>query len=183
LNSTASVSAGPPVEVLLALGSNLGDRQRQLERAVARLAWVGELRAVSALYQTEPVGYEDQGVFLNAAVRLLTWLGVQRLFVWCKGLEFAAGRRPGLPMGPRPLDIDIVLYGSQAVCTPRVVVPHPRFAERPFMLAPLADIAAETVAPGLPESIGVLDRRLGRPGVVRVADPGAWWDGRADPAP
>ena len=167
-----------PVDVLLALGSNLGERQRHLRRAVAWLARVGAVRAVSAVYETEPVGYAAQGPFLNAAARLLTRLGALRLFVWCKSLEFAAGRRPGLPMGPRPLDVDIVAYGPHTLTTPRLTVPHPRFSERPFVLVPLADIASETVVPGRQESIGALAERLGRPGLARVAGPDALWDGQ-----
>jgi 2-amino-4-hydroxy-6-hydroxymethyldihydropteridine diphosphokinase len=161
--------------VLLALGSNLGDRLEHLQRAVQGVARVADVRAVSAVYETDPVGYTAQQPFFNAAVRCDTRLGLQRLFVWCKGLEFAAGRRPGVPQGPRPLDIDIIAYGALAAHSDRLDIPHPRFAERAFMLAPLADVAPDTVIPGQTEPVRALDRSVGRAGVRRAADADALW--------
>ena len=165
----------PPTTVLLALGSNLGDRLEHLQRAVQGVARVADVRAVSAVYETDPVGYTAQQPFFNAAVRCDTRLGLQRLFVWCKGLEFAAGRRPGVPQGPRPLDIDIIAYGALAAHSDRLDIPHPRFAERAFMLAPLADVAPDTVIPGQTEPVRALDRSVGRAGVRRAADADALW--------
>ena len=164
-----------PADVLLALGSNLGDRLDHLQRAVQGVARVAHVRAVSAVYETDPVGYTAQQPFFNAAVRCDTRLGLQRLFVWCKGLEFAAGRRPGVPQGPRPLDIDIIAYGALADRTDRLDIPHPRFADRAFMLAPLADVAPDTVIPGQIESVRALDRSVGRSGVRRAAGAEALW--------
>ena len=175
---SAEARSGDPVEVLLALGSNLGDRHQHLRGAIQALERVGQILGVSAVYETEPVGYAAQDSYLNAALRLRTKLGPLRLLVWCKGLEFAAGRRPGIPLGPRPLDVDLVAYGELTLTSPRLTIPHPRFAERPFMLAPLADVAPDTVVPRQHEPLRVLDRRLGRTGVWPVSGAEALWRGQ-----
>ncbi len=165
------------VDTLLALGSNLGDRREHLRFAIDGLERVGEVVGVSGLYESAPTGLTEQDAFLNAAVRLITRLDALRLFLWSKSLEFAAGRRPGVPLGPRPLDIDIVAYGPQTLMTNRITIPHPRFAERPFVVAPLTDIAPETVIPGKPVPLRELDAQLGRPGVRRMETTAAQWPG------
>ncbi|MBM4436601.1 MAG: 2-amino-4-hydroxy-6-hydroxymethyldihydropteridine diphosphokinase [Actinobacteria bacterium] len=152
-------------EVYLALGSNVGDRAAHLQRAVDALAWAGTVSAVSSAYETEPTGITDQPAFLNAALRLRTRLGPLRLFVFGKSVEFAAGRRPGLRGGPRPLDIDIVAHGELRWKSPRLEIPHPRFADRPFVLVPLREIAPDFVAPGFTASVRTLADQAGEAGV------------------
>ncbi len=164
-----------PQDVLLALGANMGDRQAHLRRGVAGLARVGEVRAASAVYESTPVGYVQQGPFLNAAVWLRTGLGSLRLLMWCKSLEFAAGRRPGVPQGPRPLDIDIVSYAGARETSARLRLPHPRVFERPFVLAPLSDIAPQAMLPGSSRTIRELSEQLGRDGIVHVATADLLW--------
>ena len=164
-------------DTLLALGSNLGDRRKHLRCAIDGLGRVGEVVGVSALYESDPAGLTDQDAFLNAAVRVTTRLDALRLFVWIKSLEFAAGRRPGVPMGPRPLDIDIVAYGHETLMTDRITIPHPRFADRPFVVAPLTDIAPETVIPGESAPLRDIDAQLGRPGVRRLETTPEQWPG------
>ena len=119
-----------PRPALLVLGSNLGDRLGCLRFAVAGLGMVGLIDAVSPVYESPPAGHVHQGPFLNLALRLTTALGPVRLLMWGKGLEFAAGRRPGIPYGPRPLDVDIVSLGALEMANGRVSIPHPRVAER-----------------------------------------------------
>lgn len=158
----------------------MGDRLGHLRSAVAGLGMVGRIDAVSPVYESPPAGHIHQGPFLNLALRLTTALGPVRLLMWGKGLEFAAGRRPGIPYGPRPLDVDIVSLGALEIANGRVSIPHPRVAERPFMVAPLADIAPRETLAGHDATLAELDRRLGREDLARVAKPDAVWPGRRD---
>ena len=120
-----------PVPALLVLGSNMGDRLGHLRGAVEALGLAGRIDAVSPVYESPPAGHVHQGPFLNLALRLMTALGPVRLLMWCKSLEFAAGRRPGIPYGPRPLDVDIVSLGRLVIENGRVSIPHdPRVTPR-----------------------------------------------------
>ena len=170
-----------PLPALLVLGSNLGDRLGHLRGAVAALERAGRIDAVSPVYESPPAGHVHQGPFLNLALRLTTALGPVRLLMWCKGLEFAAGRRPGIPYGPRPLDVDIVSLGTLAIANGRVSIPHPRVAERPFMAAPLADIAPSETLASHDATLAELDRRLGRKDLTLAAGPDAVWPGAPSP--
>lgn len=158
----------------------MGDRLGYLRGAVEGLGAVGRIDAVSPVYESPPAGHVHQGPFLNLALRLTTPLGPVRLLMWGKGLEFAAGRRPGIPYGPRPLDVDIVSLGTLAIANGRVSIPHPRVAERPFMTAPLADIAPSETLPGHVATLAELDRRLGREDLVPVAAADVVWAGPHD---
>ncbi len=170
-----------PLPALLVLGSNMGDRMGHLRRAVEALGTVGRIDAVSPVYESPPAGHVHQGPFLNLALRLTTTLGPVRLLMFGKGLEFAAGRRPGIPYGPRPLDVDIVSLGTLEMSNGRVTIPHPRVAERAFMAAPLADIAPGETLAGHDATLAELDRRLGRTDLTRVAGPDAVWPGPPNP--
>ena len=126
----------------LGLGSNVGDRERSLSAAVAQLA-APDLRILrtSSIYETEPVEYTDQRYFLNLVVEAETDLFPMQL-LWRVGkIERALGRVRTIPKGPRVIDIDILLYARAVIRTPALQVPHPRMAERRFVLAPLAELA------------------------------------------
>ena len=128
--------------VYLGLGSNVGDREGSLSAAVAQLA-ASDLRIlrVSSVYETEPVEYTDQRYFLNLVVEAETDLFPMQL-LWRVGkIERALGRVRTIPKGPRVIDIDILLYARAVIRTPALKVPHPRMAERRFVLAPLAELA------------------------------------------
>jgi 2-amino-4-hydroxy-6-hydroxymethyldihydropteridine diphosphokinase len=131
----------------LGLGSNLGDRLAHLQSAVDGLAArAGMVVAVSAVYETEPMGGPVQPDYLNAVVALDTALDARELLGVAKALEGEAGRDPdGERWGPRPLDIDILMVGDDRVDDPDLVVPHPRIHQRGFVLAPLADVAPGVV--------------------------------------
>jgi 2-amino-4-hydroxy-6-hydroxymethyldihydropteridine diphosphokinase len=126
----------------LGLGSNLGDRAGQLRRAVAALA---DLVACSPVYETEPVGGPEQGSFLNLVVELDTELDARGLLARCGQLEVAAQRVRLERWGPRTLDVDVLWVDGEVVDEPDLQVPHPRMAERRFVLAPLADLAPDLV--------------------------------------
>jgi 2-amino-4-hydroxy-6-hydroxymethyldihydropteridine diphosphokinase len=151
----------------IALGSNLesrfGDREANLREAVRRIEALGEVRAVSSFYDTEPVGYLEQPRFLNGALVLETKLGAVELMRGLLGVERAMGRERGgaaaLAKGPRVIDLDLLLYGDWVLWSEELMLPHPAMAERRFVLEPLAEIAADWVHPVLAVTVrGLLDR-------------------------
>ena len=128
--------------VYLSLGSNLGNRKANIDEALKRLNENGiEVGRVSSLYRTEPVGYTAQAWFLNCAAEAFTELMPLQLVRRCKVIEREMGRRPGSRNGPRPIDIDVLLYENAAVRSAEVIIPHPRLGERRFVLMPLTEIA------------------------------------------
>jgi 2-amino-4-hydroxy-6-hydroxymethyldihydropteridine diphosphokinase len=130
--------------VYLALGSNIGDRESNLRAAIENMASAGILVVrESPIYETEPVGYTAQRWFLNMVVEAETALFPLQLLTRTGKIERALGRVRTIPNGPRTIDIDILLYGTAVVRTPRLVIPHPGMHERRFVLAPLADLAPD----------------------------------------
>ena len=129
-------------KVVLGLGSNLGDRLQNLQFAVdtLRRAPKTQVLAVSRVYETEPVGYEEQPDFLNAAVLLETDLSPKTVLGICLGIEAAAGRERTIKNGPRILDLDVLLYENVKSDSFELTLPHPRMLERAFVLLPLFDL-------------------------------------------
>ena len=134
-------------EVYLGLGSNLGDKRENIERAVERLHEISSGLKVSSLYETAPVGVTLQPSFVNGVCGMWTGLSVFELLREIRGIQREAGVRGPVLNGPRMLDIDILLYGSLVVDLPHLTVPHPRMAAREFVLRPLAEIAPGVVHP------------------------------------
>lgn len=135
----------------IALGSNLGDRESYLRLAVAGLS---PIVAQSQVYETDPVGGpDDQGAYLNMVVELETTLDPFALLRRCQRIEGEAMRQRVVHWGPRTLDIDIVLYDDVVIESPELVVPHPRFAERRFVLTPLSEIAADRCPAGWDDAL------------------------------
>jgi 2-amino-4-hydroxy-6-hydroxymethyldihydropteridine diphosphokinase len=134
------------------LGSNLGDPQEQIRRALELMAAEEgvEVVAVSALRETDPVGYEDQPRFLNGAAELRTSLSARELLGRLLGIERRLGRvrGEGPRFGPRTIDLDLLLHGDEVVAEPGLVVPHPRLHERRFALEPLAELDPALEIPG-----------------------------------
>ena len=130
--------------VYLGLGSNIGDSQQMLQSAIERLdAPDLRLKRVSSVYKTEPQERRSQHWFLNAAVEAETDLFPRQLLARIAKIEQQLGRRRMIANGPRTIDIDILFYGSFTVQTPELTIPHPRMAERRFVLAPMAELAPE----------------------------------------
>jgi 2-amino-4-hydroxy-6-hydroxymethyldihydropteridine diphosphokinase len=127
--------------VYLSLGSNLGDRDANLQQAIAQLAPAVRVLRVSPTYETEPVDYTAQPWFLNLVAEAQTNLSPTKLLAHTVALEQALGRIRAIPQGPRTIDIDILLYGDVVVRAARLEIPHPRMPQRRFVLAPLADLA------------------------------------------
>ena len=132
------------VRTYLGLGSNVGDRELHLRRALDRLSTPGlRILRVSPIYETEPVDYANQRWFLNLVVEAETSLFPVQLLAHISRIERGLGRVRTVPKGPRTIDIDILLYGQRVVRSARLEIPHPRLAERRFVLAPLADLAPD----------------------------------------
>jgi len=133
--------------VYLSLGSNLGDREGNLRTAIGKLAEFGNVLAVSAYYETEPVEVTAQPWFLNCAVKLETEKMPRQLISAILSLEQSMGRQRRLNKGPRTIDIDVLLFGSSIIKVPSLTVPHPRLHERRFVLEPLTEIAPDARHP------------------------------------
>ena len=136
-----------PITVYLGLGSNMGNRQANLDSALEFLSQRLQLKKVSSLYDTEPVGNTEQPRFLNMVCQVNTRLAPEELLTLAKGIELKLGRAPRTSNAPRPIDIDILFYGDQVVKTKKLVIPHPRLTERAFVLVPLDEIAPDFVHP------------------------------------
>lgn len=127
----------------LGLGSNVGNREEHLRAAIERLRAVVDVLRVSPVYETDPVEFTEQRRFLNLVVEAETELFPMQLLACTARVERELGRVRTIANGPRTIDIDILLYGTAVVRSGRLEIPHPRMAERRFVLAPLADLAPE----------------------------------------
>ena len=143
------------VEAFLGLGSNLGDRQANLERALDALSGFGPVRR-SMLYETDAVGLSGAPPFLNGAAGLVTELEPAGLLAEIGRIEVELGRDVVHRQGSRPIDIDLLLYGDSVIATAELTVPHPRMHERAFVLVPLAELAPEAVHPVTGRSVSEL---------------------------
>jgi 2-amino-4-hydroxy-6-hydroxymethyldihydropteridine diphosphokinase len=127
--------------IYLGLGANIGDREASLRTALDQLdAPDLRLRRVSSLYETEPIGFREQPWFLNLAAEFETELSPDQLLHRMQKVEMDMGRTRTIANGPRTIDIDILLYGDSAIKTEELEIPHPRYRERRFTLAPLAEL-------------------------------------------
>ena len=131
----------------LGLGSNMGDRKENLDRALEYLSQRLRVIGKSSIYDTEPMENAAQPRFLNMVCQVKTMLKPEDLLTLAKGIERKIGRQPGKPNSPRPIDIDILFYGDKVIDTPELKIPHPKMNYRPFVLVPLAEIAPTLVHP------------------------------------
>lgn len=154
--------------VYIALGSNLGDRRANLIDAISQLRQKVTVEQSSSVYETEPAYVTDQPRFYNMVLRGRTQLAPEELLRFLKSIERRMGRQRLKRYGPRPIDLDILTYGSLQFDTPDLTIPHPRIAERAFVLAPFAEIDPDLKLPGLAQSIAELWRQLDGGGYGQV---------------
>jgi 2-amino-4-hydroxy-6-hydroxymethyldihydropteridine diphosphokinase len=146
-------------EAYIALGSNLGNRESNLLRAVAEVGRLPEskMTALSSFYETSPVGNVNQAAFYNAVLRISTELGARSLLTHMLRIENETFKRDRkIHEGPRRMDLDLLLYGSEIIHEEDLVVPHPRLTERRFVLQPLCDIAPLALHPLSGKTMGEL---------------------------
>jgi 2-amino-4-hydroxy-6-hydroxymethyldihydropteridine diphosphokinase len=174
-------SEGPAV--YLGIGSNLGNRAANLRMALRYLPPLARVEEISSLYETAPLGGEEQPPFYNAVCRISTGLGPEALLRHLKQIEFAIGRRPGPRWGPRPIDLDILLCGDRVLEQEGLIVPHPLLAERAFVLVPLAELAPDLRHPVLGKPVGELLSALDQAALsgVRRIEPRGWEEESAPP--
>lgn len=157
------------VDAFIALGSNLGDRLSYLRRALNGLQREDGIAvvALSRVYETKPMGLTHQPDFYNMVIQVKTRLVPADLLSVCMQIEKENGRLRTLRWGPRTLDLDILLYGSEVIEEPNLIIPHPRMHDRAFVLLPLCDLAPERIHPVLGRPFRELAREVqGKEGVV-----------------
>lgn len=147
----------------ISLGSNLGDRELNVNRAVELIGMrAGKMIVSSSLFETMPWGFADQPAFINSACSIETTLSPQELLLTLRAIEDELGRdRSALRWGPRVIDLDILLYNSLIIDEPNLRIPHPHMHERIFVLAPMVEIAPEAVHPVLGVCMEDILGRLG----------------------
>jgi 2-amino-4-hydroxy-6-hydroxymethyldihydropteridine diphosphokinase len=169
---TLSGGLKPIRQVILSLGSNLGDREANLQGAVDALRDTPDVVVVdvSPVYETEPIGGPDEsGPYLNIVLLADTTLAVETLLDRAHAVEQAFGRERSVKGAPRTLDVDLITYGKKEISTDELTVPHPRAHERAFVLAPWLDIESDAVLPGV-GPVAELLAKVGTDGVKRLDD-------------
>lgn len=152
-----------PIDAYIALGSNLGDRELNLLRAVAEIGKLpdSKVTGLSPFYETSPVDTADPSTFYNAVLRLTTDIPPRELLIKLLEIETMTFKRVrSEPNGPRRMDLDLLLYGDQVLCEEELTVPHPRLAGRRFVLQPLRDLAPGLLHPQLGKTVDALLREL-----------------------
>ena len=142
----------------IALGSNIGDKAGHLQAAIDAMRLLPTTKTVrpSSIYETAPVGYVDQDLFYNMVVELETTLSAEMLLEELQRIEQQEGRKRLFKNGPRTLDLDIVLYNEETIQSEGLTVPHPRMQDRAFVLAPLRELNASHIVPGVDQTVGQL---------------------------
>lgn len=151
--------------IFLGLGTNLGDRQQNLQRAVDGLAAGMSVTAVSQLYETPPWGVDEQPAFFNMCLAANTLQTPHQLLTFIKKLENELGRTKTFHWGPRLIDIDILFYNSDIIIEPELIVPHLQMANRAFVLAPLADLAPYFLHPQTGKSVKQMLNEVDKMGI------------------
>nr|WP_263323917.1 2-amino-4-hydroxy-6-hydroxymethyldihydropteridine diphosphokinase [Neobacillus sp. Marseille-Q6967] len=136
-------------KAFIALGSNIGNRYDYLVEAIQQLVKYSQVKLVnySSVYETDPVGYENQDLFLNMVIEVQTEWSAEKLLDVCLKIEKELGRKREIYWGPRTIDLDILLYNQENIETEKLIVPHPRMLERNFVMIPLLEICPDIIIP------------------------------------
>jgi len=149
-------------QVYIALGSNLEDRELKLKTALEEIAEVSQIKKRSNIIETEPVGYTNQGKFLNMAIEVETTLSPMELLIKPQEIEHKLGRVRDIKYGPRTIDLDIIFYEDKIINQPHLQIPHPEMHKRDFVLTPLNELAPEKIHPKIKKSINTLKNELSK---------------------
>ncbi len=153
----------------IGLGSNLGDRIGSIQKAIGEISKLGDISALSSLYETEPVGVEDQPDFINCVIKLEANLSPYDLLVSLQSVEKKLGRERREKWEPRTIDLDIIFYNNLVIETPSLIIPHPRAHLRRFVLEPLCEIAPDFIHPTLNITVSkILEGLVDSKRVVKV---------------
>lgn len=154
----------------LSLGANIGDRSGYFKAAIRHLSESYPIAIVdfSSIYETVPVGYEEQDLFLNMVLKIKTNLSPFELLDACMETEKILGRKREIRWGPRTIDLDILLYSDENILTERLIIPHPRLHERAFVVIPLLEICPSLTLPASTQPLGELAQELPDRGGVRI---------------
>jgi 2-amino-4-hydroxy-6-hydroxymethyldihydropteridine diphosphokinase len=160
----------PPEQtrVILALGSNLGERFENLHQALKDVSLRVSIIKTSSVYETPPWGYIDQPVFFNQVLSGYTSLNPVELLNFVKNIENNMGRVNNFQNGPRLIDVDILLFGEQIINSEILVIPHPRMLERSFVLLPLAEIEPDLIIPGTNKKVLELLQNVDKTGIRKL---------------
>lgn len=153
--------------VFIALGSNLGDRSKNLHDAISCLPPKVQVTDQSPIYETKPWGYTEQPQFLNQVIQAVTSLTPDELFDYLKTIESKLGRKPAVRYGPRLIDLDLLFYNNLKYRTSELTIPHPRLHERAFVLVPLTDIAPDLIHPVQNKTVSEMLSQIDRSGITR----------------
>lgn len=154
--------------MILALGSNLGERFENLHQALKDVSLRVSIIKTSSVYETPPWGYIDQPVFFNQVLSGYTSLNPVELLTFVKNIENNMGRVNNFQNGPRLIDVDILLFGEQIINSEILVIPHPRMLERGFVMLPLAEIEPELIIPGTNKKVLELLQSVDKTGIRKL---------------
>lgn len=156
--------------VLLSLGSNLKNREENIKIAIEEIKDFAKIIKQSSIYETAPVGYKNQGLFLNCALKIETTISPTELIIKLKEIEHKTGRPLGLEAKNRPriIDIDILFYGDKIINEKNLKIPHPRLHKRNFVLTPLRELAPNKIHPILKKNIKTLLTELKNPEKIKL---------------
>jgi len=142
----------------IGIGSNLGDKIAHCEKAISEILNIDRHRLLSrsSLFKTRPIGYTAQDLFVNGVIKIETDLEPLHLYRTLKTIELRLGRKETFPLGPRVIDLDLLLFDDRRIETEKLQVPHPRFHERQFVLIPLSEIDQNLIHPVLKKTVGEL---------------------------
>lgn len=154
-------------KVFIALGTNLGNREKNLQTALTEITTFSRIINKSSIYETEPYGYKKQNDFLNMAIEIETGLSPVELIIRLQEIEHKMGKNREIKNGPRLIDLDILLYNQEIISQPNLKIPHPHMHERNFVLTPLAEISEKTLHPTLKKDIKSLLKNLKNQGWIK----------------
>jgi 2-amino-4-hydroxy-6-hydroxymethyldihydropteridine diphosphokinase len=157
--------------VIVGIGSNLGNKEENIRNSIKLIGEKCKILKTSSFYETEPVGCEEQGWFLNCAVEAETRLEPLELLEFLKSVEKRLGRAKTAKNGPRTIDLDILLYGNEIINEKNLIIPHPRLHQRLFVLEPLKEIAPELVHPAFGKNIREIHSALDSKKTVKLIKP------------